>query len=86
MKRKFLVIIVLIMLTQLVMPLIKVNASEKSKEEILSAMTTEEKVAQMLMPAFRQYDGNNVTQMNPKMEEILNKYSFSGVILFAQKE
>lgn len=47
-------------------------------------MTTEEKVAQMLIPAFRQYDGNNVTQMNAKMEEILNKYCFSGVILFAQ--
>ena len=84
MKRKFLVIIILIMLTQFVMPLMKVNALEKSKEEILDAMTTEEKVAQMLMPAFRQYDGNNVTQMNPKLEEVLNKYSFSGVILFSQ--
>ena len=36
MKRKFLVIIVLIMLTQLVMPLIKVNASEKSIDPFLS--------------------------------------------------
>lgn len=60
-----------------------VNA-QTTVEQMLENMTTEQKIAQMLMPAFRQYEGENVTSMNSKMEEILKKYGFGGVILFAE--
>ena len=84
MKRKIFVIIVLIILLQMLIPLMKVSAVEKTKEEILGSMTTEEKIAQMLMPAFRTYNGSNVTSINEKIEDILAKRGFAGVILFGQ--
>lgn len=57
-------------------------------EEILAQMTTEEKIAQMLMPAFRYYlDENgkvqNVTEMRPEIEAMLKAHGFAGVIFFA---
>jgi len=52
--------------------------------KILEKMTTEQKIAQMIMPAFRQYNGTKVTTITDKMQDILNKYSFAGVILFAE--
>ena len=59
-------------------------AQEASKQTILAGMTTEEKIAQMLMPTFRYYDGANVTALNQKAKDILAKRGFAGVILFAQ--
>ena len=83
-KRKLAVAIIIVLLVQIIMPLIKVNAAVHSKEEMLSKMTTKEKIAQMLMPAFRTYDGVNVTNLNEKIENLIANYGFAGVILFAQ--
>ena len=51
---------------------------------LVSDMSTEEKVAQMLMPALRYYNGEGVTELSEKAKFILEKRGFSGVILFAQ--
>ena len=58
-------------------------------EDILAQMTTEEKIAQMLMPEFETYvDENGVeqklTEMRPEMEEVLKKHGFAGVIFFPE--
>lgn len=59
----------------------------QTPEEMLLKMTTEEKIAQMLMPDFRYYEDEkgekqNVTEMRPEIEELLKKHSFAGVIFF----
>ncbi|MBR6259502.1 MAG: S-layer homology domain-containing protein [Oscillospiraceae bacterium] len=56
---------------------------------VLAGMTTEEKVSQLLMPAFRYYtdeDGKlkGLDEITPEVEAILQKRGFAGVILFAQ--
>ena len=83
-KRKLPIVIILFLLLQLMMPLIKVKAVVLSKEDFLSTMTTEEKVAQMLMPAFSTYDGVKVTTLNEQLENLIANHGFAGVILFAQ--
>ncbi|MBO8163460.1 MAG: glycoside hydrolase family 3 C-terminal domain-containing protein [Brevibacillus sp.] len=47
-------------------------------------MTLEEKVGQMLMPDFRKYNGQDVTEMLPEIEEQIQKYHIGGVILFRE--
>ena len=52
-------------------------------------MQLQDKITQMLMPAFRQYTdahGNvhPVTALYPEMERLLRTYAFAGVMLFAQ--
>lgn len=59
----------------------------RSPEEILAGMSTEEKIAQMLMPEFRYYVDENgkvqgVTEMRPEIAAMLRQYGFAGVILF----
>ncbi len=56
---------------------------------IISTMTTEEKVAQLLMPAFRSYssDGysySNVTALPEDLAGLLSRRGFGGIILFAE--
>ncbi|MBQ9415596.1 MAG: hypothetical protein IJU20_02000 [Clostridia bacterium] len=56
--------------------------------ELMQRMTTEQKVAQLIMPAFRQYTDSqgkrqDVVRMYPEMERILSSYPFAGVMLFA---
>ena len=58
-------------------------------EKLLAGMTVEEKIAQIIMPAFRWYpDANgekqNVTVLPADIAAILEKYGFAGVTLFAQ--
>ncbi|PPA69266.1 glycoside hydrolase family 3 protein [Jeotgalibacillus proteolyticus] len=47
-------------------------------------MTIEEKVGQMLMPDFRNWNGQNVTQMLPEIEQLVKEYHLGGVILFRE--
>lgn len=61
----------------------------KSPEKILAAMSTEEKIAQMLMPEIRYYQDEQgktqaVTELRPEAEELLQKYAFAGVIFFSE--
>ena len=62
--------------------------AESNVDTILASMTNEEKIAQMIMPAFR-WDKTNgtsvdITEINDNIESLLNDYGFAGVILFSQ--
>ncbi len=84
-KRKILSIItVLTLLFQILVPAMTASAATLSKEAVIADMTTEDKIAEMLMPTFRYYDGAGVTELNEKQKSIIAKYGFAGVILFAQ--
>lgn len=55
-------------------------------EKILSEMTTEEKIAQMIMPSVRNEgnkDGASITTFTSDVEETIKKYGFGGYIFFA---
>ena len=65
------------------------EAGAISPEEMLRSMTTEQKAAQVLMPAFyyRQNEKGErigVAEIYPEMEEMLKKYSFGGLIFNLQ--
>ncbi|MBS4192296.1 beta-N-acetylhexosaminidase [Bacillus sp. FJAT-49705] len=47
-------------------------------------MTMEEKVGQMLMPDFRNWNGKNVTEMNAEIAQHVKEYHLGGVILFRE--
>ncbi len=53
-------------------------------DDMISRMSTEDKIAQMLMPTFRYYDSKGVTALNDKQKSIIAKYGFAGIILFVQ--
>ncbi|GLB59479.1 glycoside hydrolase family 3 protein [Cytobacillus sp. NCCP-133] len=50
----------------------------------ISKLSIEEKVGQMLMPDFRNWKGNNVTEMLPEIEQLVQDYHLGGVILFRE--
>ena len=65
------------------------DVSEKiagSAEEILSSMTLDEKISQMIIPAIRTWDEENVTVLSdyPDLEEALRAHQYGGIILFGQ--
>lgn len=69
----------------------KESKKEEQKDlvkETLSAMTLEEKVEQMIMPAYRYWgegeDAPGVTELNDQMRESIKKHALGGIILFAQ--
>lgn len=47
-------------------------------------MSMEEKVGQMLMPDFRNWNGENVTVMNDEIAQLVKDYHLGGVILFRE--
>ena len=56
--------------------------------EIVAKMTTEQKISQMIMPSLRYYADENgdkepLTALNGVMGDLIRKYQFAGVILFA---
>ncbi len=53
-------------------------------ENAIAGMTMEEKVGQMLMPDYRNWDGQNVTKMLPEIEAQIKQYHLGGVILFRE--
>lgn len=64
--------------------------SKAEAEKIVSEMTLDEKIGQMLMPDFRQWkqEGQSsvqdFTEMNDEVAEIIDEFDLGGVILFAQ--
>ncbi|GEL09120.1 glycoside hydrolase family 3 protein [Salisediminibacterium halotolerans] len=68
----------------------ELTVSEESGERYdmvghaLENLTVEEKVGQMLMPDYRNWDGKNVTEMLPEIEAQIEEYHLGGVILFAE--
>lgn len=95
-KKKILSILsALAVTTTLILGNIKfVNAdtlnSKAEAEKIVSEMTLDEKIGQMLMPDFRQWkqEGQSAvqdfTEMNNEVAEIIDEFDLGGVILFAQ--
>ena len=58
---------------------------EEQVNEILTGMSTEQKLAQMMIITLRSdMQGTKcVTQLDPSYEDLLEKYDFGGLILFA---
>ena len=79
----------LFMVLTLLLPGPALSEGHPTPEEILAGMTTEQKVAQLLMPAFyyRQNEEKErvgVAEIYPEMEEMLRKYGFGGIIFNLQ--
>lgn len=53
-------------------------------QHALDELSIEEKLGQMLMPDFRNWDGEAVTEMLPEIEQLVDEYHLGGVILFAE--
>ncbi|MCA0986932.1 glycoside hydrolase family 3 protein [Guptibacillus algicola] len=66
----------------------KVIKAEGVKYDIIqnaiNGMTLEEKVGQMLMPDYRKWNAENVTEMLPEIEQQVKDYHLGGVILFRE--
>lgn len=56
---------------------------ESRAEDILSDMTLEEKIAQMLVPAFQTWGGSDLTELPGPVAAAIRDLGFGGVILFA---
>ncbi|WP_281659203.1 glycoside hydrolase family 3 protein [Halobacillus sp. Cin3] len=65
---------------------IKKNKGEKYDlvQHAMENMSMKEKVGQMLMPDFRNWNGKNVTKMLPEIEDLVKEYHLGGVILFRE--
>ncbi|MGE5543833.1 MAG: glycoside hydrolase family 3 N-terminal domain-containing protein [Bacillota bacterium] len=76
----------LMMFTTLV-PDMAAAASSNSTDPLaamISRMTLEEKLGQMFMVDFRQWNGKNVVEINPEIEKVIRQYRPGGVILFKE--
>lgn len=51
---------------------------------IVKGMSLEEKVGQMFMPDFRQWDGEDVTEINEEIVQAIQQHHLGGVILFRE--
>ncbi|MDN3020119.1 glycoside hydrolase family 3 N-terminal domain-containing protein [Paenibacillus sp. BSR1-1] len=67
---------------------IVVKKEEGSRYDLIGnaihQMSLEEKVGQMLMPDFRTWKGQNVTEMQPEIAQLVKDYHLGGVILFRE--
>ncbi|MCM3718702.1 beta-N-acetylhexosaminidase [Fictibacillus phosphorivorans] len=66
----------------------KIEKQKNRKYDLISkaikSMTVKEKVGQMLMPDFRNWNGQPVTEMNDEIRDLIKKYHLGGVILFSE--
>ncbi len=53
-------------------------------DSVIDGMSMDEKISQMIIPAFRTWDEENVTDLNdfPELKEALKKHQYGGIILF----
>ncbi|MDO5702253.1 MAG: glycoside hydrolase family 3 N-terminal domain-containing protein, partial [Lachnospiraceae bacterium] len=56
-----------------------------SAEDILSSMTLDDKISQMIIPAIRTWDEENMTDLSaaPELAKALRKHQYGGIILFS---
>jgi|GEM_PF-69561 len=81
------VLIMNLMLFNTLVPNMAVAASSDTADPfaaMISRMTLEEKVGQMFMVDFRQWNDKNVVEINPEIERVIKKYQPGGVILFKE--
>ena len=87
MRKKINILMIFSLLLSVLLP-VTVSAETSNIDTIINSMTTKEKIAEMIMPSFRyscvEMSNCNVTELNSDIENILKKYNFAGVILFAQ--
>ncbi|GGM38352.1 beta-hexosaminidase [Paraliobacillus quinghaiensis] len=69
-------------------PQLKVVKQSGERYDIITnaieEMTIKEKLGQMLMPDFRSWNGEYVTEMLPEIEQLVKDYDLGGVILFRE--
>ena len=60
------------------------NAAERKIDRIISKMSMDEKISQMIIPAIRTWDEENVTDLSavPELKEALTRHQYGGIILF----
>ena len=80
MRKKFILIFLLVF--TFFYSISNVFAEEVNIDEMVSSMSNEEKIAQMMMPAFRKASGEVIN--NDNIQELLSNCGFAGVILFAE--
>ena len=61
-----------------------VNDNRDRVEGIISEMSMDEKISQMIIPAIRTWNEENVTDLNrvPELKEALKRHQYGGIILF----
>ena len=83
MKKKMLFMItVFIYLFGFILPK-NVYAEDDIVDNLVDSMTVEEKIAQMMMPAFEVNGSTKITNITPEIEQLLNEYNIGGILLFA---
>ena len=63
---------------------VSVKEGKTKAERIFEKMSLEQKISQMLMPAFRTYNGTDVTVLDDALAKCIGDYGFAGVALFAE--
>ena len=60
------------------------DPSEKKINKVVSKMTLDEKISQMIIPAIRTWNEENVTDLDafPELKEALQRHQYGGIILF----
>ncbi|MDO4845023.1 MAG: glycoside hydrolase family 3 protein [Oscillospiraceae bacterium] len=82
MKKVLAALLTVFLLLSLFLP---VSASEDDAcAALLASLSTEEKLSQMLMLSFQNYEGDPVTELPDALRELLERRCFGGVILFAE--
>lgn len=90
MKKILCAILSLLIVMSVAATAVSVSAADNDKvSEMLSKMTVEQKITQMLMPSFRYWkegegDMTGVEELNAETAAFIKKYGFAGVILYAQ--
>lgn len=78
-----------LLLALLIAAAVSVSAADDKISAAIAKMTTEQKITQMLMPAFRYWqeeggDKLGVEELNAETKAYIEKYGFAGVIMYAQ--
>ena len=89
MKKRLCSLMLVVLILILSAAVIPVSATEKTPEQYLASMSTEDKISMMIMPAFRwkidsEGKKTTVTEITDDIAATLKKHSYSGVILFLQ--
>ena len=83
MKRMFALVLALVMVISL-MPGIFVTAQNTDRvTDLVNGMSLRDKVTQMMMVDFRDWNSKDFTVMNDEVRQIIEDYNFGSIILFA---
>ena len=80
-KKTISILLIFVILIEILIPK-TISAQNNKVEEILSNMSNEEKITQMIMPSFRKKTG--VAINNDNIIDLVSSYGFAGVILFSE--